>query len=391
MNNTFFTQLKQLAFIGLAFFSFMFNGVSQSKGDVLITEVLVVGGAGCNGDESEFIELYNTTDSPINVNGWTLSDGTNHVLSEGAKFGSFGGQGTTVIPAKGFLILAFTGGSFGGCTGTWPSADYDYNSVDMKCTDDDVWLVSPSSLEICRMFLPNADCATNIGKSYQLQDISLVVDGVINSSNVAFASTLLPGSTDTYASPGSGAEFLLPVELTTFSAKKFNHSTHLTWQTASEINNEGFEIERSHDSKTWETIGFIAGHGNTNQATTYEYQDRQPLAGMNYYRLKQMDFDGAFEYSKVVSVRMENNAGAISVYPNPVSSDFTLAVNMDKTTEGQIQIFDYSGKIIFQDVVNLTEGFNQLPVSTDNLQSGIYFVQMAYDNEISKIVKFVKK
>ena len=66
----------------------------------------------------------------------------------------------------------------------------------------------------------------------------------------------------------------------------------LTWQTASELNNAGFEVERSADAKQWEVLGFVNGHGTTMEANDYKYLDAQPMRGMNYYRLSQTDFDG---------------------------------------------------------------------------------------------------
>ncbi len=93
----------------------------------------------------------------------------------------------------------------------------------------------------------------------------------------------------------------LPVELTSFSAVKLTNGVKLSWTTASEINNSGFDIERSSNNKSFNKIAFIPGHGTSTEALSYSYVDNSQ-SGKTYYRLKQVDFDGSFNYSKTVEV-----------------------------------------------------------------------------------------
>jgi hypothetical protein len=115
---------------------------------------------------------------------------------------------------------------------------------------------------------------------------------------------------------GTGTQATLPVELTTFDAQNTKGSNRLAWSTASEKNNEGFDIERSVDGTAFQKIGFVKGNGTTNQPQQYTYTDAL-VGAVTYYRLKQVDTDGKFEYSKVVSV--ESNGDGLRVYPTLVS------------------------------------------------------------------------
>src|SRR5674476_225903 len=115
----------------------------------------------------------------------------------------------------------------------------------------------------------------------------------------------------------------LPVELTSFTAKQSVRGVELRWVTATEISNFGYQIERAYlstqnNQTIWEKIGFISGHGNSNSPNNYSFIDNKPLSGKSQYRLKQIDKDGAFQYTKtveVVSVILKYNLA--QNYPNP--------------------------------------------------------------------------
>ncbi len=111
-------------------------------------------------------------------------------------------------------------------------------------------------------------------------------------------------------------QFVLPIELSRFDAQNTKGTNLLAWSTASEKNNEGFDIERSLDGTAFQKIGFVKGNGTTNQPQQYTYTDAL-VGAVTYYRLKQVDTDGKFEYSKVVSV--ESNGDGLRVYPTLVS------------------------------------------------------------------------
>lgn len=162
----------------------------------------------------------------------------------------------------------------------------------------------------------------------------------------------------------------LPVELIQFKGNSTPSSNHLMWQTASEENNEGFEIQRSSDGKEWEVIDFVFGHGTTVEAQSYEYIDETPLYGNNYYRLKQIDTDGQFEYSQVIAVVFQPNASKLKLYPNPVITGL-LNINYGSEETALVQILDGMGRVIQENTITGTSD-----ILVDKLTSGIYYVQV---------------
>jgi len=168
--------------------------------------------------------------------------------------------------------------------------------------------------------------------------------------------------------------FILPIELTHFQAQIQNKATLLTWQTATETHNKGFEIQRSKDAITWEKVAWQDGQGDSQTPHDYTYKDENPLSGTSYYRLKQIDFDGTFTYSDIVNVDYVGRTD-ISIYPNPVKSTLHIADLNDNTIQN-ISIFDQMGRqVILQDTKA-----NTLDVSA--LASGVYIIQVVLDNGI---------
>lgn len=392
----FFTKIKLgkcLFFVFLFFSSILF---AQSPGDIIITEVGPGKFGACSEPNSEWWEIYNTTASDIDLTGWIIDEdgGSNSaIISAGDALG-----GDVIIEAGTFYTFGYQqscvgtnyvyGPCFGCCGG-------DCSNMSLNDCGDGVEIRSPGGTLIS-YFLWDYDgagytCNPPDFISFIANNIpdAIANGGKIEAGNVNYG----PSGAGNTPTPGgvTAGQVLLPVELISFSANNKENYIQLSWQTASEINNLGFDIERSQDGKTWETLNFVAGHGNTNQTINYEYEDHRPLYGSNYYRLKQMDFDGQFEYSKVVLVEMNKGTANISIYPNPVNHDLTIKLTEEQATAGQLFVYDYSGKQILQLSVNLEKGTNILPVTTANLQSGIYFMQLTYDNQVSEIVKFVKK
>ncbi|MEL6659982.1 MAG: right-handed parallel beta-helix repeat-containing protein [Bacteroidota bacterium] len=144
---------------------------------------------------------------------------------------------------------------------------------------------------------------------------------------------------------GAANVAFLPVELLYFTGRNTDGGSLLTWQTATEENNQGFSIEHSTDSKTWQAIGFVAGAESSTQIHDYTFLDDSPSAGINYYRLKQMDFDGSYEYSDMVALRFEasNADSKLVVFPNPASNflNYRLA---DLNAVQSVRLLDMFGR-----------------------------------------------
>ena len=165
------------------------------------------------------------------------------------------------------------------------------------------------------------------------------------------------------------SDVLLPVNLVSFNVKRDGQHVALHWNVLSETNNQGFVMERSMDGKTFETIGFVEGAGTSNIAKAYHFVDRSPNFGNNYYRLKQMDYDGAFIYSAVKVVSFDG-VTSITLFPNPVQD--ILNVRSVKE-EGTFVIIDAMGKVLLKATVQ--RGMvSQIDVSA--LPAGVYFYQL---------------
>lgn len=189
-----------------------------------------------------------------------------------------------------------------------------------------------------------------------------------------FANIVLPDGHDfvvTYNSNDVTIEYagILPVELISFTGHEADEAVQLDWQTASELNNAGFEIQRMALNGTWETIGFVAGAGTTQHTQHYTYLDRLAPNGDNYYRLKQIDYDGQFEYSQVVHVRLDSEA-AFSFYPNP-ATDYLRFSGLPGTAT-PVEIWDVEGKLRIAGTLNAQENF----LNVQDLIPGFYMVRI---------------
>jgi hypothetical protein len=163
----------------------------------------------------------------------------------------------------------------------------------------------------------------------------------------------------------------LPVELISFKAKAQDKSVLLTWSTATEINNKEFIIERSSDGRAWSGIGSVNGAGNSTIKIDYSFVDERPKRGVMYYRLKQTDFDGAYEYSNVVSVEMVKES-ELYAYPNPSNNSFAIVSDIEILPE-QIRLIDMLGSTI---PVSITRKEKEIIVDPGNIAAGTYFIQV---------------
>lgn len=180
----------------------------------------------------------------------------------------------------------------------------------------------------------------------------------------------------------------LPVELTDFTGKRVQGVHHLMWITRSELNNDYFEIQRSLDGESFVTIGRREGRGTTNETTDYTFVDEMPLLGNNYYRLKQVDFDGTTSYSWVVVVNNPDGRGQFNMwfYPNPVRSGSELNVKLakDNADAALLVIHDLLGREIYSSIVRTTT-FEEVKVILPEVVPGVYLVE--FRQGLRKVVK----
>lgn len=175
----------------------------------------------------------------------------------------------------------------------------------------------------------------------------------------------------------------LPVELMRFEAFELDNSVDLTWQTATEINNSHFEIERSTDRIEYQKIGIVEGNGSTLETQLYKFKDNIPVKGHNYYRLKQVDYDGKFEYSEVVMIDYTKEA-IITIAPNPIVEGSKVSIQIGELKNVDFVIFDITGKIV-KSYYNIDKN----GVLLDNLDSGIYIYQVRQEQHLIETNKLI--
>jgi hypothetical protein len=181
----------------------------------------------------------------------------------------------------------------------------------------------------------------------------------------------------------------VPVELTSFTAVSVERNIHLSWTTATELNNKGFEIHKLKvipPGQDWEMIGFIEGNGTTAESRSYSFIDYDIKPGKYYYRLKQVDFDGTFEYSHEVEVEIPAPGNFVlgQNYPNPFNPSTTIEFQLPARTFVKLNIYDVLGNhlisLISEDMV---EGYHEITFDAGSLSSGVYYYKLQADNNIS--------
>ena len=180
----------------------------------------------------------------------------------------------------------------------------------------------------------------------------------------------------------------LPVTLINFKGKLNGDEAILTWSTAEELNNKGFEVERSFDGITFNDIGFETGHSNSNQINNYTYTDVKVAGGSDYYRLKQIDNDGRFNYSSVI--KLDYAKFNWSVLGNPTPNNSWVQLQLDKQANISVQIFSINGNII--QIINkgaLLPRAYSIPFSLNNATAGVYIIRLIVNNKsyTTKIIK----
>lgn len=185
-----------------------------------------------------------------------------------------------------------------------------------------------------------------------------------------------------YVTPATG--LAIPVELSAFNVDILGNEVVLNWRTASETNNFGFEIERAVSNESnFEKIGFIEGNVNSNSIKSYSFSDKNTIAGTNFYRLKQIDLDGSFNYSDVVSVEIEvvQKYALNQNYPNPFNPSTVIEFSIPETQNVSLKVFNSIGQEVAELAKGLFEaGSHSVNFDASNLQSGVYFYRIESTN-----------
>ena len=165
---------------------------------------------------------------------------------------------------------------------------------------------------------------------------------------------------------------VVPVKLTSFTVQKNGSSAYLKWSTAQELESKSFEIERSPDGKKWNTIGSVSAAGNSTKNINYAFTDQDPLSGLNYYRLKEVNTDDKFSYSFVKTV-LFNHQNSIVIAPNPSTDFVTIYMNTTGNILNQIIVSDINGKIL----ENRSSSDKTITINTSTYAKGIYLIKVS--------------
>jgi len=180
----------------------------------------------------------------------------------------------------------------------------------------------------------------------------------------------------------------LPVELTSFTAAVERGTVVLNWKTATEVNNYGFDIERK-STANWNKVGFVEGHGTTNAPQSYSYADNVP-SGKVVYRLKQIDRDGKFEYSKEVEATVVNTPAVFALgqnYPNPFNPTTNISFTVPANGHATLKILNILGQEVATFNGEAQSGiFNQVQFNASGMASGMYFSRLEQNGKV-QIVK----
>jgi hypothetical protein len=185
---------------------------------------------------------------------------------------------------------------------------------------------------------------------------------------------------------------VLPVELVAFEAEAASDHVALDWETLTEVASSHFIVERSGDGDHFTPIGSLAAAGHSLERISYRWNDMDPLNGTAYYRLRQVDLDGAIKYSDVVSATLRLGYGSLTLYPNPVSDRITVELpQANGTGTSTIELLDASGRLLRTDQYALEEGQRSISLFAQDLEPGIYLVRAFANNGLDQSIgRFVK-
>lgn len=208
-----------------------------------------------------------------------------------------------------------------------------------------------------------SNSSTDVGSSMEL----------IADANGNWAWQSIDDGTNTFGSLNSGLAAALPIELLDFSAKSNQSEVELNWSTASELNNDYMEIERAIDGVQFEVLGRVIGAGTSTEINHYDLTDFNPNQGVNFYRLKQVDFDGTVTYSNTLSVEFGDASKNFVVYPNPGKHGDQLTIVGEITPNTKIELVDQTGKVVYEQQFYRSE--DHVLLNLISVQAGLYSIR----------------
>ncbi|MBK9317479.1 MAG: T9SS type A sorting domain-containing protein [Bacteroidetes bacterium] len=170
----------------------------------------------------------------------------------------------------------------------------------------------------------------------------------------------------------------LPVTMGSFTGKAEETTNLLEWTTLSELNNDGFFVQRSAEGNQFEEIGFTKGIGNSTLANNYVFRDENPLQQLlSYYRLRQIDYNGAEKYSKTIAIKRGNEgSGSILVFPMPFKDHINILFRSEKNHIANLKIYNLKGQVVYEQQIITESALFRLPLERDKFESGVYLLSI---------------
>ena len=336
--------------------------------------------AGVFGPPTTFTDSLSATGDPAFV------AGLNAVLPPSCDFNFVNAPEGTIIPPNSFFIVVRSTIYFTPDFTPW--CGYGHGNVYVVFSEDQSWLPSgnfsnsPSGKRYFRVSIGG------VQKDYEYEGLWTTTP--MNGNYVSWAQGAgAPSLYDNFPGCNPTNDLVLPSELGDFNGVYTDEVTNLNWHTLSENNANFFEIERSFDQENWETLDFVNCHGNSNSRKDYAYTDEAPVKGTNYYRLRQVDYDGRVIVSNMIAVNtLTDLSFETNLYPVPAQDHLSLTTGLPMN-EFSVRAYDMLGAT----TVLSTREDNEYKITFDvsNLNSGIYFVELTHKTGKQTICKFVKQ
>lgn len=267
----------------------------------------------------------------------------------------------------------------------------DYSFTDGTSTDPALWANTTSS----------TPCSGTTSTSNCTYTASVGIYLLLITNFSTTAATITIGGNSASATPPAGTAVIscaspLNVEFTKFGGRLMKEHVELNWTTAAEINNDRYIVQRSFSGKEddFSDIGFVDSKslgGNSSIALYYNFMDMNARIGNNYYRIKQVDLDGSFQYSKVVNVEQKSNKYQVSnVFPNPTTGEINVSIESVREDEATATISNIFGAQVLSQKLSLLSGINGFNFDIQALPQGAYYLTIINSNNEKTVVKLMK-